>query len=364
MTPRENLLSLYRKQGYERAPVCFVLCPSLENEFKQRYPSAESYADEFGFPFRLITDPAFPWIAEIPGFVPERKWDRTRYFDTPVHPQARMDIWGVAHEPGSAAAKHMTHMRHPLQKFQTLEEFQAYPWPEFEKADWSFAKREVDALHARGLAAQVWMECTIWETAWYLRGMEELMMDMMGEEEQAVFLLDKITDLACFRARKYAEAGADIIALGDDIGMQSSPMMARRFYAEWLKPRLRKVIQAAKVVKPDVIIQYHSCGYIIDLIPELIDAGIDVLNPVQPESMDVMRVFNEFGGKLSFNGSLGTQTLMPFGTPQDVRDTVKRNLDFFGTKGGLLCCPTHMLEPEVPWENIEAYLEACRQYRT
>jgi uroporphyrinogen decarboxylase len=362
MTPRENLLSLYRKQGCNQMPVSFVLCPALEGEFKRRYPHAESSADEFKFPFRLMMDPAFPWISEIPGFVPKREWHKERYFNTPLHPQARIDIWGVAHEPGSASAKHMTHMRHPLQRFQTLEEFQAYPWPEFEKSDWSYLKDEVNALQRRGLAAHVWMECTVWETAWYLRGMEELMADMMSEEESAGFLLDKITDLACFRVRKFAEAGADIIALGDDIGMQNSIMMSKSFYAEWIKPRLRKIIRSAKDTKPDVLIQYHSCGYIVDLIPELIEAGIDILNPVQPESMDVMQVFREFGADISFNGSLGTQTLMPYGTSQDVRDTVKRNLDFFGERGGLFCSPTHMLEPEVPWENIEAYLDACRTY--
>jgi uroporphyrinogen decarboxylase len=144
--------------------------------------------------------------------------------------------------------------------------------------------------------------------------------------------------------------------------MQHACLMSRDLYAEWLKPRLRQVIDAARSVKPDVIIQYHTCGYVMELIPELIEAGIDVLNPVQPECMDVEQVFREFGDALSFNGSLGTQILMPFGTEQDVRDTVKRNLDFFGEKGGLFCCPTHMLEPEAPWENIEAYAEACRAY--
>jgi uroporphyrinogen decarboxylase len=217
MTPRENLRRLYRKQGFDEAPVGFVLCPALEAEFKRRYPQAATYADAFGFPFRLITDPAFPWIAETPGFVPERAWNREQYFDGPIHPEARIDIWGIVHEPGSAAAKHMTHMRHPLQTCDALEQFQAYPWPDFEQADWSFVKREVEALHERGLAAQIWMECTIWETAWYLRGMEALLMDMMSGEAQATFLLDTITRLACFRARKYAAAGADIIALGDAV---------------------------------------------------------------------------------------------------------------------------------------------------
>ena len=106
-----------------------------------------------------------------------------------------MDIWGIAHEPGGAAAKHMTHMRHPLERMESLDQLQSYPWPEFAKADWSYLRGEVAAIQARGLAAQVWMECTIWETAWYLRRMDRLMLDMAAEDEKAVYLLDKITDL-------------------------------------------------------------------------------------------------------------------------------------------------------------------------
>ncbi len=206
------------------------------------------------------------------------------------------------------------------------------------------------------------MECTVWETAWYLRRMDLLMIDMAAEDEKAVFLLDKITDSACFRAARYAEAGADILALGDDLGMQRSTMMSREMYRTWLKPRLKRVIEAAKAIKPDIIIQYHSCGYVTPFIPDLIEAGIEVLNPVQPECMDVEQVLGVFGGRISFNGTIGTQTTMPFGTPQEVRATVHRNLQLAGRLGGLLCCPTHMLEPEVPWENVEAYVEACRTW--
>jgi uroporphyrinogen decarboxylase len=274
-----------------------------------------------------------------------------------------MDIWGIAHEPGGAAARHMTHMRHPLERLESLDQFLAYPWPEFEKADWSFLAGEVRAIQARGLAAQVWMECTIWETAWYLRRMDLLMMDMAAENDKAVFLLDKITDLACFRAARYAEAGADILMLGDDLGMQRSIMMSPGMYRAWLKPRLKRVIDAAKAVKPDVLIQYHSCGYVTPLVPDLVEAGIDILNPVQPECMDVEQVFGEFRGRLSFNGTIGTQTTMPFGSPDAVRSAVRRNLALAGPRGGLFCCPTHVLEPEVPWENVEAYVEACGEWR-
>jgi uroporphyrinogen decarboxylase len=189
-------------------------------------------------------EPGLPWIAEIPGFVPVRQWDYARYYDPLIAAGARMDIWGIAHEPGEGA-KHMTHMRHPLERMTSLDEMKAYPWPDFEKADWTFAKREVDQIQGRGLAAQVWMECTIWEVAWYLRRMDLLMLDMASENEMAVFLLDQVTDQACFRAKIYARAGADILALGDDLGMQSTLLMSQEMYRAWLKPRLKRVIAAS-----------------------------------------------------------------------------------------------------------------------
>ena len=362
MTPRENLLSLYRRTGFEYAPVHFNLCPALEKTFRKKYPGQGEYAEVFQFPMQVITDPGFPWIAEIEGFVPQRIWNYDLYYDPPIADGARLDIWGIAHEPGGETSHHMTRMRHPLERLDRLEQLQEYPWPDFEKADWSYLDAEIATIHEKGLAAQIWMECTIWETAWYMRRMETLMTEMALEDEKAVFLLDRITDLACFRAEKYAAAGADIIAMGDDVGMQETIMMSKDMYTTWLQPRLKKVIDAAKSVRRDVIIQYHSCGHVTELIPELVAAGIDVLNPVQPECMDAMEVFSRYKNSLSFNGSLGTQTTMPFGTPQEVKDAVKRNLDAVGEQGGLLCCPTHMLEPEVPWENIEAYVEACRDY--
>ncbi len=360
--PRENLLRLYRRQGCEAAPVQFTLCPALECRFHERYPDAADYREHFQFPMRLITDPGFPWIAEVPGFVPERQWNYALYYDPPIAAGARMDIWGTAHEPGGAASHHMTQMRHPLERLTSLEQLQAYPWPDFHAADWSFVRREVAEIQSRGLAAQVWMECTIWETAWYLRRMDLLMLDMAAGDEKAVFLLDKITELACFRAARYAEAGVDILALGDDVGMQSSIMMSRGMYRDWLKPRLKRVIDAAKAAKPDILVQYHTCGYVLPLIEEFIEAGIEVLNPVQPECMDVQRVLGEFGDRVSFNGTIGTQTTMPFASPEAVKAVVRHNLELAGPRGGLLCCPTHMLEPEVPWENIEAYVEACREF--
>lgn len=149
---------------------------------------------------------------------------------------------------------------------------------------------------------------------------------------------------------------------GDDAGSQRSLMMSREVWRRWVKPATAATITAAKAENPDVIAMYHSDGVIDEIIPELIEIGVEVLNPVQPECMDPVNVKELYGDRLSFLGTVGTQTVMPFGTPGEVRDTVRRMIETVGRGGGLTIAPTHMLEPEVPWENIEAFLSAVKEF--
>ena len=356
MNPRENVMALLRREPYEWVPVDLQLCPSLEEEYRRRTGAAVSYQDYFRLPWAGIGD------------IPMSKKDE-QYL--PYHPGLKagsyIDLWGVAHEPGSAAAKHMTYMRCPLKGIDSLSEVRAYPLPDYAAGDTAenaaSQRAQAAALHARGLAAMGYLTCTIWETSWYIRGMEDLMMDMMSGDPIAAYILDAVTERAVTRARAYARAGVDILYLGDDIGMQKAPMMSLELYCKWLKPRLKQVIDAARAVRPGILVKYHSCGYATPFIPHLIEAGVDILNPIQPESMNFQEIYREFGGKISFDGTIGTQSVMPFGTPQQVRETVFRHLDIARPHGGLLPAPTHLLEPGVPWENIIAYVEACRDYK-
>lgn len=355
MNKRENLISLYRRKGYEKAPVSFSLCPSLMEKYRELYGAEHTPAETFGFSSLGVQDGVLrPEDRDTSRFL--------RYFDA-LKPGATVDVYGVGHEPGSAEAKHMTYMRNPLKKCESVEEILAYPFPDFSRADFSHQKGQVEQIHAKGLAACGDMQCTVWEQAWYIRGMEELMMNMLSEDEMADCILDRVTQSAALRAAKYAEAGCDLLFLGDDIGMQRTIMMSERLYCDYLKPRLKRVIDAARAVNPEIIVIYHSCGYVEPFIPHLIDAGIDVLNPVQPECMDFRRIHEQFGDRLSFNGTIGTQSVMPFETPDGVRRKVFENLEIAGDKGGLLACPTHLLEPEVPWENVEAYVRACEDFK-
>lgn len=361
MTQRENLLKLYRREGCNEVPVGLHLCPSLEEEFSKRYPGETDYLEHFGAPYRIIYDPGFAWNFDEVWRIPKRNVDWNDFYPDGFTYDKKFDGWGVAHEE-NPNSQHMTRMHHPMKNFQTLEEMKNYPWPDFQSMDFSYLSEKVKGIHDQGLAVFVWAECTIGETSWYLRSMDELFMDMAMDDEKAVWLLDRITDLACFRARKFAEAGVDILGLGDDIGMQDAPMMSCEMYQQWLKPRLAKVIAAAKEVNPEILISYHSCGFVKPFINDLIETGVDILNPVQPECMDFAEIFAEYNGRISFNGTIGTQQLMPHGTPAAVKAEVRRNLEIAGEQGGLFCCPTHMLEPEVPWENIEAYVQAVRDF--
>ena len=125
----------------------------------------------------------------------------------------------------------------------------------------------------------------------------------------AAYILDAVTERAVTRARAYARAGVDILYLGDDIGMQKAPMMSLELYCKWLKPRLKQVIDAARAIRPGILVKYHSCGYATPFIPHLIEAGVDILNPIQPESMNFQKIYREFGGKISFDGTIGTQSV-------------------------------------------------------
>lgn len=352
MTKKENLIAMLRGEPYQEVPVEFNLCPELVETYHEKTGSDQNYMEYFQMPWRNVTDIAID--ANPKQFL--------KYYPYGLKEGTHIDLWGIAHEPGSAAAKHMTRMRYPLDLAEDLEELKAFPFPDFSTGDASHQPKQVKAIHEEGLAAVGNMQTTIWETSWYIRGMENLMSDMICEPEMAAFIFDKVTEEAQIRARSFALAGVDIIYLGDDIGMQHTLMMSEELYCEWILPRLKRVIQTIRSVNPDILIFYHSCGYVTPFIPYLIEAGIDVLNPIQSECMDFQEIFRKYGGKIGFHGTIGTQTTMPFASPREVKETIKRLLDIAGNSGRLFLAPTHLLEPEVPWENILAYVEACRDY--
>ena len=351
MTNIENYISIAKRTGYTTMPVDFQLCPSLQKRF-------DEYVNATGFEFQRAYE-------RIPDIVPKSASleEFSKFYPNGLKEGTAIDIYGVAREKGSQAAHHMTKMLHPMEHFDSAEQIAAYPLPDFAHGD---ATKQIEAIkhaHANDMVAMGRMSCTVWEGSWFLRGMENLMTDMMLEDPMAEILLDRMTDGAVIRAESYARNGVDVLLLGDDVGMQRTLMMSESLYCTWLKPRLKRVIEAAKRINPNLIVFYHSCGFITPLIPHLIEVGIDVLNPVQPECMSFEEIHDTFGDRLSFHGTIGTQTTMPYGSPEDVRNEVFKNLEIAGEHGGLYVAPTHLLEPDVPVENVVAYINACRDFK-
>jgi uroporphyrinogen decarboxylase len=350
ITPREDLLKCLRRRGFEKVHRDFVFCESQIEGFKNRLGHAD-YETHFGLSHRKL---------EIP--VKRNYSDGRKQFPREVLPDSTVfDEYGIGHSKGSSAAFHMTRMHHPL-KGAKLKEIEDYPYPQVDESRLENFENEIKSLKERGLASLGFMQMTVWEASWYLRSMEELFIDMMTESEAATLLLDKITEFACSKAKAYALAGIDILSVGDDIGTQTTIMLNVELWEKWLQPRLTKVIKTAKDIKPDILIHYHSCGYILPFIDKLIESGVEILNPIQPECMTFEEVHEQWGDRLSFWGTLGTQQLLPYGSSQEVYEQTLANLMKCGRKGGIVIGPTHMVEPEVPWENLTAITEAISDF--
>lgn len=344
MTPRQKLLTVLRREGMPEVPFDIALTPHQYDVFKRE--TGETDVEAW---FRL-------WHRHVSSGI-EASADTSTLYDEDLPDGTTFDPWGVAHAPGSEAALHMTRLHHPLAGDVTVGSIANYPMPSVSGEEQ--IAEEVAQLHREGIAAVGNMAQTIWETAWAIRSMEDLMVDMLSNDERGTALLDRVTDVSVRRAAMLTATGCDIIQLGDDIGMQRTPMMSVDLWRTYLKPRLAQVIDAVRAESAGAIIFYHSCGFVAPFIDDLIEIGIQVLNPIQPESMSFADIHSRYHDRLSFWGTIGTQTTMPFGGPEDVRFEVHRNVSLCREEGGLVIGPTHIVEPEVPWENIVALREAC-----
>jgi uroporphyrinogen decarboxylase len=344
---REKFFKAMRREEDHFIPFEFILCPSLVEQFKQTTGQVD-YAEYYHFPTRTLS---VEYVGSYEKF--------THYFQD--NKEIMIDDWGVGRKKGSLA--HFMEMVAPMFNFTKMEEFERYPYPNpISDYDWDGLAAKVNLVKSKDLVAVALMEKTVFEMAWYLRGMENFMMDMVLNEEMACYHMDRITEIRCELARRYAASGCDILRLGDDVSTQLDMMMNPETWRKLLKPRLAKVIASAKNTNPKMLIFYHGDGNLQKIIPDLIEIGVEILNPIQSECMDPIEVKNKYGNKLSFWGTVGTQTTMPFGTVDQVKQVCLEMINLVGKGGGLLLAPTHVLEPEVPWENINAFINVIMDY--
>lgn len=268
---------------------------------------------------------------------------------------------GVANRPGSMY--HFTEIVSPLRNATSLADIENYPLPDPNQYDWSTVPQRVDTAHAAGKVA-AGLVGHIYENSWQIRGYEQFLMDMISQPAWAECLFDRVAEYDRVLSVNYAKAGVDELIFGDDVANQNAMMFAPDMWRDMIHRRWLKIWGEVKQINPDCRIWYHSDGNITDVVGELVEGGVDILNPLQPECLDVDAIYAEYGGRVTFDGCIGTQTTMPFGTPDEVRARVREVIDKYGRDGGLIISPTHILEPDVPVENIDAFFTACREYGT
>jgi len=351
MQPRDRVFAALRGRVADKVPREMGFTPPVLEEFHRR-TGATDPADYFDFEVRTVS------LAPT-----RRQVDFSPYLGF-LHPKARVNEWGIGHVPGSMY--HFEDYVHPLRNVSSPEELADYPFADV-TADYRYEglAEKVAHWHRRGYAVQADIphySGTLFECAWILRGLENLLADFLLHPKLAASLLDWLTASGMESATRLVRAGVDILLTGDDVGTQRGMMMSPALWRKWLKPRLVEIIATAKGVNSELLVFYHSDGNIEPIIPELIEIGVDILNPVQPECMDPARLKREYGNDLAFWGTIGTQTTMPLGTPEEVKATVRERIETVGQGGRLLLAPTHVIEPDVPWENILAFFEAVEEY--
>ena len=354
MNSRERVLTALKRTGKpDKTPFEIswgTFTPRLMRTYREKTGSDLSPEEYFDYDTRFV----------LPGPT-KKKTDFTKYYGVDQFPEnLSIDEWGVGYIP--TRYEILSPKFHPLASLTTVEAINAYPWPDLDedyRYDDVFINAE--AYRKRGYAVCGDMHQTIFETAWLMRNMEHFMLDMILNEDIAHAICENLTRIRIKQAQFYAKAGVDIIRLGDDIVSQQGLMMSPELYDAFFKQRLKRIIRAAKEENPEVIIFMHSCGKVEDVIDDFIEAGVEVLNPIQPECNDLKMIHAKYKDRLSFWGGIGVQLVMPFGTPEEVVAKVKETNDILGSENGYLLAPAHILDPSVPWDNVMAYIETAKK---
>ncbi len=233
-----------------------------------------------------------------------------------------------------------------------------YVWPDpDDERRWEHFGEAVAADSDRFVVMNIGF--SLFERAWTMRGMPNLMADFIDHPSFVDALFDAIVEFNLGLIRRGIEYDVDGVMFGDDWGQQRGMLMGPRLWRRFIRPRLATMYEAVRAAGKHVVI--HSCGDVAEVFPDLIEIGVDVFNPFQPEVIDVFRAKREYGRHLSFFGGVSTQQLLPYGTPQEIKCHARRLMDEIGRDGGYIIAPAHAIPGDVPPENMEALIDAVTE---
>jgi len=337
MTSRERVLAALRHEQPDRTPRDFwAEPPTLKRLFAHvGYESKDRLLDELGVDVRHL-EAAAPPEREVGGRVFQNFWgERYVYNQTP---------WGPMREdtPGALAG------------VSSLAELEAFDWPSPDCLDRSRLKEQCGRYADHAL---LYGFADIWQRPALVRGWENMLLDMSESPEWVHFLARKFTDFYLedyTRAAELTGGRIDLFLVISDLGTQYGPLISPTMFREFVAPYLKELVDHIHSLGARAL--FHSCGTVRAFIPDLIQLGVDVLDPIQPTGPEMQPegLKRDFGKQLCFHGGMDMQRLLPHGTPAEVAAEARRYCEVLGAGGGYILGPAHLFQPDVPPENILA----------
>lgn len=342
MTSKERVKKAYTFELPDRIPLDFCADVPVYNRLVEKTGVVDSLAlmEYFHIDFRWARA---SWIG--PELIDDRGRS-TDYFGIPREGEA----FGYAVE-------------HPLSWVKTKRDVDAYPWPKAEYWDYNIFVEECERFDEYAVYGGAWG--WFFNAACDLVGMDKFFLMMIDAPELAFYIMEKTTDFFYEISRiMFEKAGRkiDIFFTGDDYGAQNAPLMSLGLWRRLVKPHVKRLYTLAK--QYGLFITQHSCGCVIDFLPDLIELGLNAIEPVQVRArgMDFENLVRNLSGRLVLQGSIDTQKTLPFGTAEDVRSEVRARIDLFQERGGFVLGPSQHLLTQIPLENIIALYEEAWDY--
>jgi uroporphyrinogen decarboxylase len=335
------------------SPRCPVRLKRLSLDIVLRH--GDALADLFcEFPDDLIL--TAPYEISI-GYQPPGRADRIDPLWAMTRSAEWDDEWGVrwGHASGGVGA---TPVASPLSDWSQLDDYLAHRVPDPRAPGRLDAALPVFAAHGRSAYCGGIIHLALFERLHAVRGMQNIFLDFSTNEREVRRLSDAVVAYLLELIRGWALLGADAVFLTDDWGTQSALMISPGMWRDFFADHYRRVFQEIHQLGMDVF--FHSCGNVTAIVPDLVEMGLDVLDPIQPGAMDPAAIARDFGGKVAFCGGIDDQKLATR-SPAEVRDEVRRTIDTLGAPFGnaLVLSPANVMTPEIPLENLRALFEAC-----
>jgi len=374
MTPRERMVAALNHQEPDLVPIDFGsgMSTSLVVEAYDNFKAVLGIPGETTVLSKLFRVTRLDEAAMLrlhSDCRPIQAKGPTRWTPPPTEPGTYIDVWGVKRRQVfyGDGAYYWELVSNPLAD-ATVEDLDKYPWPDpLDPGFTAGLAEEVKRLHATTDFAIVGDSGfkSLWELGWALRGFERLLMDLALNPDFVHALMGKLLDINMAAIGRFLdEVGKylQVFRTGDDLATQKGLLMSRATYRKILKPHYKKMFDFIKS-KTDAKLFYHSCGNVTDVLDDLIEIGVEAINPVQVSALgDTAALKSRFGKKVSFWGGIDTQHALPHGSVKDVEAEVRLRIRDLGPGGGFVLGPVHNIQPDVPPENILMMADAARKF--